>query len=312
MRLQHCAIAMTTQPCKMNPFAIKITSHPTKPSKLGTPTTCSAMEAMISQPGPIELKTVAAEWKADLSGLLNLKHPKAVEAGLKKRKEPIKIFTHIIRHPTQGMFLVDTGVSRKFVEDPAEVGVGWVLRKVFGIEEMKMEKSTEEVLEDEGQPLKGVFMTHLHLDHVSGLPDIPKSTPLYIGPGETNSALFMNVVAQGTNDRLFKCRPPLQELQIPKDTDGVFEGVLDVFGDQSLFAIHSPGHTTEQIAFVVRTTKGPVLLTGDICHTRWGWEKSVEPGSFLQEREPSRKSLLALKGLSERFAEMEVRLGHQL
>jgi hypothetical protein len=30
---------------------------------------------------------------------------------------------------------------------------------------------------------------------------------------------------------------------------------------------------------LARTTTGPVLLTGDTCHTRWGWDNSVEPGT---------------------------------
>jgi glyoxylase-like metal-dependent hydrolase (beta-lactamase superfamily II) len=122
----------------------------------------------------------------------------------------------------------------------------------------------------------------------------------------------MNVAVQGTNDRLLAGRPPLQEFDIPRDADKKFEGVIDIFGDGTLFAIHSPGHTTGHIALVARTPAGPVLMTGDVCHTRWGWDNGVEPGTFLKERDPSRKSLFALKALSERHPNMEVKLGHQL
>ena len=41
-----------------------------------------------------------------------------------------------------------------------------------------------------------------------------------------------------------------------------------------------PGHTRGSTAYLVRTPQGPVLLTGDACHTRWGWEHDVEPGNF--------------------------------
>lgn len=266
----------------------------------------------MDQPGPIKIKTISADWVANLSGLLNLNHPKAVQAGLKERPEPIKIFAHVIRHPSQGFFLVDTGVSRRFVTDPAAVGVGWVLRNFAGISDMRIQQSTKEIIDAEDTALKGVIMTHLHLDHVSGLPDIPKDIPIYIGPHEADSGLFMNVAVQGTNDRLLAGRPPLQEFTIPRDADNKFEGVIDIFGDGTLFAIHSPGHTTGHIALVARTPEGPVLLTGDVCHTRWGWVNGVEPGSFLKERDPSRKSLFALKALSERHPDMKIKLGHQL
>ncbi|WP_240419468.1 hypothetical protein [Paenibacillus periandrae] len=122
------------------------------------------MEALIDTPGTIEVQTVATEWAADLSGLLNLKDPKAVVAGLQNRKEPIKIYIHIIRHPEKGFFLVDTGVSKRLVEDPSGVGVGWVLRKYGGINDMNAQPSTEDVIAAEGAPIAGVYLTHIHLD----------------------------------------------------------------------------------------------------------------------------------------------------
>lgn len=171
------------------------------------------MEALIDQPGPIEVKTIAADWVANLSGLLNLNDPKAVQAGLKNRKEPIKICAHVIRHPTKGFFLVDTGVSQRFVNEPASVGVRWTLRDYAMIDQMKPHQSTLEIVEADPVPLAGVFMTHLHMDHVSGLPDISKETPIYVGPHETRSTLLLNMFSQGTTDNLLDGRPPLREFK---------------------------------------------------------------------------------------------------
>ncbi|MCP3371904.1 MBL fold metallo-hydrolase [Bradyrhizobium cajani] len=288
------------------------TSHSTKPANLGKAISSAAMEALIDQPGPIELETVVgADWIADLSGLLNLKDPKAVEAGLRDHEEPIQIYAHLLRHPTQGFFMVDTGVSKRLVADPASLGVGWVLRTFAKIERMQVRQDTLSVIKSEGVPLKGVFMTHLHLDHISGMPDVPKDVPIYTGPGEPEYSSLVHMFVQGMEDSFLAGRPPLQELQFAKDPDGRLEGVIDVFGDGSFFAIQSPGHTPGSMAFVVRTTAGPVLLTGDTCHTRWGWDNGVEPGSYIDDRERTRKNLLALKALSERHPKMIVKLGHQ-
>src|SRR5262249_14748792 len=71
----------------MKLFTFRTTTHRTTPARIGTPVSSAAMEALIDQPGPIEVKTVGADWEANLSGLLNLKDPKAVQAGLKQRKE---------------------------------------------------------------------------------------------------------------------------------------------------------------------------------------------------------------------------------
>jgi N-acyl homoserine lactone hydrolase len=76
----------------MPPITFRTTTHQTIPASIGTPISSSPMEALIDQPGPIELKTVGSNWAANLSGLLNLKDPKAVQAGLTNHKEPIHIY----------------------------------------------------------------------------------------------------------------------------------------------------------------------------------------------------------------------------
>jgi glyoxylase-like metal-dependent hydrolase (beta-lactamase superfamily II) len=295
----------------MNLFTFRSTTHPTTPARIGTPVGSATMETLIDQPGPLEVTTIGADWEAPLGGLLNLKDPKAAQAGLTKRKEPIQIYTHVVRHPTRGYFLVDTGVSRRFVQDPAGVGVGWTLRKFFGIEKMHPRQSTAEIIEAERTALKGVFLTHLHLDHVSGFPDIPKNIPVYTGAHEAEARLFLNLIAQGTYNHLLAGRPPIEELQFTNDPDRRFEGVNDVFGDGFFFAILTPGHTAGHTSYLARTAAGSVLMTGDTSHTRWGWDNNVEPGTYLAERQRSRKSLLALKALSERHPNMTVKLGHQ-
>ncbi|MBP2328089.1 glyoxylase-like metal-dependent hydrolase (beta-lactamase superfamily II) [Kibdelosporangium banguiense] len=295
----------------MKLLTFRTTTHQATPASIGTPVNSAAMEDLLGRPGPIELRTIGADWEANLSGLLNIKDPKAIQAGIKERKEPIQIYTHVVRHPTQGFFLVDTGVSRRLVEDPTGVGVGWMLKKFGGIDKMRPQQSTSEIIEAEGAPLKGVFMTHLHLDHVSGFPDIAQDVPIYTGADEAEASLFLNMFAQGTNNHLLNGRPALQELQFTKDPDGKLEGVNDVFGDGSFYAILTPGHTMGHVSYLARTTTGPVLMTGDVSHTRWGWENDVEPGTFLAERQRSRESLLALKALSKRHPKMTVKLGHQ-
>lgn len=95
------------------------------------------------------------------------------------------------------------------------------------------------------------------------------------------------------------------------DVDGAFDGLLDVFGDQTFWAIHVPGHTAGSTAYLARTTTGPVLLTGDACHTIWGWEHGVEPGSFSSDRAQSASSLARLRRFVAKHPTMDVRVGHQ-
>ena len=90
-----------------------------------------------------------------------------------------------------------------------------------------------------------------------------------------------------------------------------FEGVVDIFGDGSAWALWVPGHTGGSTAYLLRTPRGPVLLTGDACHTRWGWDHSVEPGSFSSDVPRSAESLARLERLVAEHPGVDVRLGHQ-
>jgi glyoxylase-like metal-dependent hydrolase (beta-lactamase superfamily II) len=155
------------------------------------------------------------------------------------------------------------------------------------------------------------FLTHLHLDHIMGMPDVPHGTPVFSGPGETRSHGFLNLFTRPITDRAFAGQNTIAEWQFQADPDQRFHGVLDVFGDGSLWALHVPGHTPGSTAYLARTPQGPVLMVGDACHTSWGWEHEVEPGTFSKDQPLSAESLGELEGLVERHPNIDVRLGHQ-
>lgn len=78
-----------------------------------------------------------------------------------------------------------------------------------------------------------------------------------------------------------------------------------------MWALHVPGHSPGSTAYLARTPKGPVLFTGDACHTEFGWQHGVEPGTFSLDQPRSEISLLALEALKARHPNIDVRLGHQ-
>jgi glyoxylase-like metal-dependent hydrolase (beta-lactamase superfamily II) len=299
------ALALLLQACSM-------TSHPLGPPAAGKPVGSTEMEQLLDTPGPIQLQTVnSADWSVPLSGLLNLKSAAALEAGLKDREEPIQVYAHVLKHPLRGNYLIDTGVSQQLVDDPGRVGLSWLIRRGMGIEKMKLQKGTASILHDMGGKLSGVFFTHLHIDHIAGMPDIPNDVPLYVGATESTEKNLINVFVHGSTDQLLEGKQRLQEWRFQADAQGRFEGIIDVFEDGTVFAISTPGHTSGSVAYLVRTPQGPVLLTGDTSHTRWGWEHTVEPGDFTRDNARNLKSLQSLKALVERHPQIDVRLGHQ-
>jgi N-acyl homoserine lactone hydrolase len=290
--------------------ACAVTSVTPQPARLGTPTTLAVMEASLPLPGRVVLeRVVAADWKVDRAGLVNLEHPEARAAGLEDGDEPIQIYMYVLRHPEHGSFLVDSGVQAALRTGEDTILSGLVA-SAMNMETLVVHRDTAAWLAAEATPPAGVLLTHLHVDHVLGLADLPGGTPVYVGPGEAAASAFVNLFVQGTTDRALEGKD-LLELAFGSEPSGDFDGVLDLFGDQSVFALHVAGHTPGSLAYLVRTPEGPVLLVGDTCHTAFGWAHGVEPGDFTADHEANAKKLMALRALVARHPEIVVHLGHQ-
>ena len=289
-----------------------VTGHPAAAATWGSPASSSDLESALERPGPLEVETVAsATWHVPLEGMLNLEHPTAKAEKLESSEQPVSIYFHALRHPTRGLFIVDTGVERAMVSDKEHAVVRGVVAKLAKMDTVHVNIDLKTWLERQPQPLNGVFLTHLHLDHIMGMPDVPRGTPVFSGPGETRSHGFLNLFTRPITDRAFEGQATIAQWQFQADPQRRFRGVLDVFGDGSLWALHVPGHTPGSTAYLARTPKGPILMVGDACHTSWGWEHGVEPGSFSADVPESAESLHALEALVKRHPTIEVRLGHQ-
>ncbi|SEU41196.1 Metallo-beta-lactamase superfamily protein [Myxococcus fulvus] len=289
------------------------TSHPHQRSTLGVARPSTELLALLNEPGPVELESIAsADWAVDRGGLVNLGHPTAKSAGLVDGDEPIQVFFHALRHPTKGLYIVDTGVEDALRDAPEQAALSGLLADAMKVKEkMQVKEPLGAWLAKESGPLAGVFLTHLHLDHLTGMADVPAGTPVYSGPGETTTRAFLNVLTRSVADRALSGKAAVSEWTYTPDTDGPFEGAVDIFGDGSVWALWVPGHTPGSTAYLVRSTKGPVLLVGDASHTRWGWEHDVEPGTFTADAARGRQSFEKLRAFAQAHPEVAVRLGHQ-
>jgi len=281
------------------------TEVPTIPSELGEQATWDEMLMSLEQPGLISFqKYKAGDWSVPLSAVLNLEHPIAVAAELKDKPEPVQIYVYTLVHPVHGTFIVDSGLAEGFAIASDNPDISFWVKKAMDIPALALELTTRELKESVGG-IDGVFLTHIHLDHIMGLRDLDKATKVYVGPGDAQSATFLTTVMRSSTDNLLSNVAQLNEWQFGES------GVIDIFGDGSVWAIHSPGHSPGSTAYLANTDDGPQLLIGDVTHTCWGWVNGVEPGSFSDDGPMNALSLARLNKLTSAHPKIRPHPGHQ-
>ncbi|TGL62306.1 MBL fold metallo-hydrolase [Leptospira ognonensis] len=295
-------------------FLILHCSQSTRPfskTVIGKTKSFEEIESSVTQKGPIKFqKFLAADWIADRSGLLDFKDPKTKSAGLVEGEEEIQIYFYIVEHPKFGKYLIDTGISNVFKKEPQDWPVSKLIQNVMNLDKLKIKSILSETLKDDQITLNGVFLTHMHLDHIMGVPDLPNQTTVYVGPDESNYKAFLNLFVQGSTDRLIGENVKIEQLEFKNKSPENIE-ILDFFGDGSLYVLWVSGHTPGSLAFLVQTTGGTQLIVGDTCHTTWGWEQNVPPGKFTSSLELNRKHLNQLKEITQKFPKIKIHPGHQ-
>lgn len=285
------------------------TNHPSEKIEPAKITSQAEMEASFKDISSVIFKKVkVADWQIDLSGLLNLKHEKALAAGLKDKMADIQIYMYIITHPEFGTVIVDSGVEDALARGLESTNVSKMIQKFMNMDALKVQASTKTILSEMKLKPKALFLTHLHMDHVFGVADFPKGIDVFVGPTEATSKAALNVATVSSITKMFKGHKAIKEIDFTNTKE---RGIWDYFGDGSFYVIASPGHTLGSLAFIVRSESGLHLITGDTSHTQWGWDNNVTPGTFSVNHNLNAASLDYLIKLSKKFPEMRVHNGHQ-
>lgn len=238
---------------------------------------------------------------------LNMKHPNA--NGLKKEKITVPVYCYLIRHPAQGNYLVDAGLDRSFQENP-HGNIRGPLRKLFWPLKSYQKKGQDigSQLKGTGVELQGVFFTHLHMDHISGMQQLPKNIRLVVGKNESNYSFgplfyqdnFAGVeILHEIDFDSVKHLPPLGRC-------------ADIFGDGSFWAIHTPGHRKGHVSYLVNGRSDAVLLTGDACDIQLGFDRRVGPGFGSYHLREAQRSLERMIEFIKTYPHVKVFFGHEI
>ena len=179
------------------------------------------------------------------------------------------------KHPLHGEILVDTGFDRSFHMHPPFGNLSFTMRVVYALTKVQC------VQEEGGMDLAShlarhqitpshVFLTHVHADHTAGLPSI--SSSCHIHYGEKERTLLSRLLC-GNH---FVGKSSVRLLDMSTGTSlPPFSHVVDVFGDATLWAISTPGHTRDHLAYLINASPAPVLIAGDAELTGWAMKDEI-------------------------------------
>ena len=273
-------------------------------SDIGAPARTSELAASLTRPGITTFQRVRfARWTGGRGAFIDRDDPRTV--AVPKGDEEAAVYAYVVDHPRFGRVLIDSGVSADL-----DRRLNWVMRRGVHDLDIQIDRTTDQWLAGQVPP-GAVFLTHLHFDHIGDLIDLAAATPVYVGPGEAQARSRLNLLLGSPADAILKGFGPLRAWAFQPDPDGAFEGVLDVFGDGSVWAIQVPGHSAGSTAYLVNAVDGPKLVVGDAASTRLNWEAGMPQPVPAGARAAAEASADRLRRFAAAHPGVEVFLGHQ-
>jgi N-acyl homoserine lactone hydrolase len=279
-----------------------------EPMAGGTPGASVAVEPLIA--GHVDFPR--AMMVSPGGPFLTLKLARALFTGKPSNVVPVPAF--LIRHPSAGAILVDTGLHPSIATDGKEN---------FGGSANRFGKPTLEPGEDVPAQLRAlgldprdiavVVMTHMHIDHTSAISEFPNST-FVVSATEWEAATvgpkpLLNGYRRPHFDYAFEYRT-VDFDRAGIDSYASFGRSFDLFGDGSIRLAYTPGHSAGHMSVVAHLAEQDFVIGGDAMYlaSQLEGEDPAPPRPF--DAHNFRRSLQELRLLHRQFPGVVITPGH--
>jgi glyoxylase-like metal-dependent hydrolase (beta-lactamase superfamily II) len=222
----------------------------------------------------------------------------------------LAVLVHWVHHPRFGDFLIDTGFDDSFAKHPPYGNYTEAMRLfnwTYGTtNRQKRGEDLRAQLSRLNVHPKAVFFTHFHPDHTGGVPALAPQTESIFGRAE---ASFMARAAVADH---FSGKSKFSGIDFSAaPTMAPLGPSVDLFGDGSVWAISVPGHTDDDIAYLINGPN-PVPITGDASHFAWAFNTGVAPRGWNKAGTArGYESLQRLRAFARAFRSVELVYGHE-
>lgn len=227
----------------------------------------------------------------------------------------IPIVSFLIEHPGAGRILVDTGLHPSVAVDPRQnLGrLGAIALKDIEMDPSQATPAQLRALGIEPSDVSVVVMTHLHLDHASAASEFPAAT-FVLSAREWEAATAPRAVLRGYVRRQFDHAFDYRTLDFDGpgvDSFASFGRAFDLFGDGSMVAVYTPGHTHGHLSVIARLKDREALLAGDAIYTMRTLRESVVPAR-MEDEHRFRRTLREIQLYAEQTPDALIVPGHDL
>ncbi|MBL7786562.1 MAG: N-acyl homoserine lactonase family protein [Chitinophagales bacterium] len=229
-------------------------------------------------------------------GIEKSRNPLAYAGLFRSAKHQIwlPLSAYLIEHH-KGLVLIDTG-WHKAVRTQRTQHLGW-LYSTFATLELPPNHAIDEQLSARGlrpADIDHVVLSHLHLDHVSGVEQVREAKNIWVSDLEL----------QDTQTHPFYYRPtlwadvPLKTFSFHVSQYGAEKLAFDLFEDDSLVLVNTPGHTRGLVTALIQNNDKCVVLCSDVAYSKAGIEQQVLPVLRVDNAQ-AKRSLEWVKQISE-------------
>jgi N-acyl homoserine lactone hydrolase len=205
-----------------------------------------------------------------------------------------------VRHPTAGTILIDTGMHRDARQDPRR-DFGMPLSLMF-----RMLRPAEEPFDEQLRALgivpgsvERVVMTHLHVDHTSGMRLLPNAKFTASG-AEWAATQGRFPAGKGYVSHHLPAVSQMQLLDFDRDgkPHATFEQTIDLLGDGTIRLLSTPGHTAGHLSVLLNLADGgQALLVGDAAYTLRSIHEEILP-MLTDDDAAARRSIGEIKAFA--------------